>query len=84
MRDGHRYKFWVYVLSSDSGTLYVGITGFFERRIHQHKYDTIEGFTQKYQASPAGLLREPPRRLYGDRAGKADQTMAAGKEDRVN
>jgi predicted GIY-YIG superfamily endonuclease len=22
---------------------------FFERRIYQHKYDTIEGFTQKYQ-----------------------------------
>lgn len=49
MRDGFHYKFWVYILSSGSGTLYVGITGFFERRIHQHKYDTIEGFTRKYQ-----------------------------------
>jgi putative endonuclease len=28
---------------------YVGLTGFFERRIYQHKYDTIEGFTRKYQ-----------------------------------
>ncbi len=49
MRDGFHYKFWVYILSSGSGTLYVGVTGFFERRIYQHKYDTIEGFTQKYQ-----------------------------------
>lgn len=49
MRNGPHYKFWVYILSSNSGTLYVGITGFFERRVHQHKYDTIEGFTQKYQ-----------------------------------
>jgi putative endonuclease len=49
MRDGFHYKFWVYILSSRSGTLYVGLTGFFERRIYQHKYDTIEGFTQKYQ-----------------------------------
>jgi len=49
MRDGFHYKFWVYILSSGSGTLYVGLTGFFERRIYQHKYDTIEGFTQKYQ-----------------------------------
>jgi putative endonuclease len=49
MRDGFHYKFWVYILSSRSGTLYVGLTGFFERRIHQHKYDTIEGFTRKYQ-----------------------------------
>ena len=49
VRDGFHYKFWVYILSSGSGTLYVGLTGFFERRIYQHKYDTIEGFTQKYQ-----------------------------------
>jgi len=44
VRDGFHYKFWVYILSSGSGTLYVGVTGFFERRIYQHKYDTIEGF----------------------------------------
>jgi putative endonuclease len=49
MRDGFHYKFWVYILSSRSGTLYVGITGYFEERIHQHKYDSIEGFTKKYQ-----------------------------------
>jgi putative endonuclease len=49
VRDGFYYKFWVYILSSRSGTLYVGITGYFDRRIHQHKYDSIEGFTKKYQ-----------------------------------
>jgi putative endonuclease len=49
MRDGFYYKFWVYILSSRSGTLYVGITGYFNRRITQHKIDTIEGFTKKYQ-----------------------------------
>ncbi len=49
MRDGSHYKFWVYILTSRSGTLYIGITGFFEKRIHQHKYDSIEGFTKKYQ-----------------------------------
>jgi putative endonuclease len=27
----------------------MGITGFFEQRIHQHKYDSIEGFTKKYE-----------------------------------
>ena len=43
------YQFWVYILSSRSGTLYTGITGYFEKRIHQHKYDSIEGFTKKYQ-----------------------------------
>jgi putative endonuclease len=49
VRDGLHYKFWVYILSSRSGTLYIGITGFFDQRIHQHKYDSIEGFTKKYQ-----------------------------------
>jgi putative endonuclease len=49
MRDGRYYKFWVYILTSRTGTLYVGVTGFFDKRIHQHKYDTIEGFTKKYQ-----------------------------------
>src|SRR5215472_17283123 len=44
-----QYKFWVYILSSRTGTLYTGITGFFTRRIHQQKYDSIEGFTKKYQ-----------------------------------
>jgi putative endonuclease len=37
------------MLSSKTGTLYVGITGYFDRRIMQHKMDTIEGFTKKYQ-----------------------------------
>ncbi len=49
VRDGFHYKFWVYILSSRSGTLYVGVTGFFDRRIDQHKCDSIEGFTKKYQ-----------------------------------
>jgi len=48
VRDGIFYKFWVYILSSHSGTLRVG-TGFFEQRIYQHKPDSIEDFTKKYQ-----------------------------------
>jgi putative endonuclease len=49
MRDGSSYKFWVYILSSRTGTLYIGVTGFLAYRIHQHKIDSIEGFTQRYQ-----------------------------------
>jgi putative endonuclease len=47
VRDGFHYKFWVYILTNRSGTLYIGITGYFDRRIHQHKMDSIEGFTKK-------------------------------------
>ena len=32
MRDGFYHKYWVYILSSRSGTLNTGLTGFFERR----------------------------------------------------
>jgi putative endonuclease len=49
VRDGFHYKFWVYILVSRTGTLYVGITGYFDRRISQHKMDSIQGFTSKYK-----------------------------------
>lgn len=49
VRDGFHYKFWVYILVSRTGTLYVGITGYLDRRIMQHKMDSIEGFTNKYK-----------------------------------
>lgn len=48
MRDGAFYKFWVYIGASRSGTLYVGMTGFFHTRISQHKSGEMEGFTKKY------------------------------------
>ena len=49
VRDGFNYKFWVYILTSSTGTLYIGITGYIDRRIPQHKMDSIEGFTKKYK-----------------------------------
>jgi putative endonuclease len=49
MRDGSYYEFWVYILTSRTGTLYVGVTGYLDSRITQHKIDSIEGFTQKYK-----------------------------------
>ena len=37
VREGFHYKFWAYILVSRTGALYVGITGYFDRRIQQHK-----------------------------------------------
>jgi predicted GIY-YIG superfamily endonuclease len=31
------YKFWVYIMASRSGTLYIGITDDIEIRVRQHK-----------------------------------------------
>ena len=40
--------YYVYLLSSLSGTLYVGITSDLRKRMWQHKEHTFRGFTAKY------------------------------------
>jgi putative endonuclease len=42
----HRY--WVYIVSSDCGTLYIGVTDSLTRRMLEHKSGEIEGFASKY------------------------------------
>ncbi len=44
-----RYQFFVYILSSFSGVLYIGVTNNLERRILEHKEGLIKGFTKKYR-----------------------------------
>jgi len=43
------YEFYVYIMASGSGTLYVGFTNCIEWRVYEHKNDLVEGFTKKYQ-----------------------------------
>ena len=42
------YNFYVYIMTSPSGTLYVGMANDLIRRIAEHKEGKIEGFTKKY------------------------------------
>jgi putative endonuclease len=42
-------QFCVYILSSESGTLYVGVTNNLTRRIAEHKSGIGSVFTAKYQ-----------------------------------
>ena len=41
-------NYYVHIMSSPSGTLYVGMTSNLDRRVYQHKSKIIEGFTKKY------------------------------------
>jgi len=39
----------VYILTNQSGTLYIGMTGDLERRLAEHKLGVVEGFTKRYR-----------------------------------
>lgn len=41
-------KYWVYVVASRTGTLYIGMTNNLYVRVAQHKSGEIEGFSSKY------------------------------------
>ena len=45
------YEYFVYILSSRSGTLYIGMTNSIYRRALQHKSGEIEGFASKYHCN---------------------------------
>lgn len=42
------HKYFVYIMCSRSGTLYIGMTNSIYRRALQHKSGEIEGFSSKY------------------------------------
>jgi putative endonuclease len=39
----------VYIMGSLSGTLYIGMTSNLHKRVFEHKFHRMEGFTDKYQ-----------------------------------
>jgi putative endonuclease len=44
------HDYWVYILTNKGGTtLYIGITNSISRRLYQHRYRGLDGFTERYR-----------------------------------
>ncbi len=41
-------EFYIYIMASQSGTLYIGVTNNVKQRVYQHKEHLVGGFTDKY------------------------------------
>jgi len=64
-------SYYVYILTSDSGTLYTGVTNDLERRVYEHKNKLVEGFTKKYNVN---------RLVYFEETGDIDSAISREKQ----
>ena len=44
-------QYYVYIMSSYQGTLYIGMTNDLYRGAYEHRHKLVPGFTQKYNVS---------------------------------
>lgn len=65
------YNFYVYIMASNSGTLYIGVTNDVPRRVSEHKLGLIKGFTLKYSCK---------KLVYYEQYSEIRQAIAREKE----
>jgi len=64
--------YYVYIMASNSGTLYIGVTSNIKKRVYEHKNHLIPGFTDKYNID---------RLLYFEKIG--DPASAINREKQI-
>jgi putative endonuclease len=42
-------SYFVYILKSNSGVFYIGVTSNLVKRVYEHQNSLVKGFTQKYK-----------------------------------
>lgn len=64
-------QFYVYIMTSNTGTLYTGVTSNLKRRVYEHKNKLTPGFTSKYNIT---------RLVYYETTPDAQTALAREKE----
>jgi len=64
-------QYYVYLMTSPSGTLYIGMTDNLKRRVYEHKHKLIDGFTKKYNIT---------RLVYFEETGDVQTAIAREKQ----
>ena len=49
VRNRREHRYWVYIMSSQTCVLYIGVTNDLERRVQQHKDGVGSAFTARYR-----------------------------------
>ena len=71
--------YYVYIMSSHQGTLYIGMTNDLFRRVYEHRHKLVPGFTQKYNVTKLVYYQETSSvesATISHHPGKANQRMA--------
>ena len=53
-------RYYVYIMTNHSRTLYIGVTNDLRRRVQEHKQKQVPGFTQKYNVTRLVYYEETP------------------------
>jgi putative endonuclease len=53
-------NYFIYILSSKTKVLYVGMTDILPRRIYEHKLGLVEGFTKRYKVNKLVYFESQP------------------------